>query len=136
VREIVKHLLLLEDHLAHARKQCPDCIRKHLMTCEALADEAVALDPTGIHHAVCGDLGEKVRGWTERLCDGCGPGEVCRDIRTTRKSLTPLVFDPRGEAAVARVASAYMHRVACNHRTAKDSRSLGYTRPAEKMVPK
>jgi hypothetical protein len=85
------------------------------MTCEALADEAVALDPSGEHQAVCGGLGEQVRGWTERLCDGCGPDEVGQDIRATRKKLTPLVFDPRGSEAVTRVASAYVWRNGCPH---------------------
>jgi len=43
MREMVKQILLLEDHLMHPRKRCMDCIRKHLLTIEALAEEAVTL---------------------------------------------------------------------------------------------
>lgn len=107
LREIVKHLLLLEDHLAHAHKQCGDCIRKHLLTVEALADEAVALDPMGLHKALCGDLAEQARMWAEKLSDNVNVGP---EIRQIRKQLTPLVFDPRGSEATGRVASAYIHR--------------------------
>lgn len=42
-REICKQLVLLEDHLCHPRKRCQDCIRKHFVTAEALAEEAVSL---------------------------------------------------------------------------------------------
>ena len=47
LREAAKQLLLLEDHLAHPAKFCPDCIRKHLLTAEAFLEEAVGLDKTG-----------------------------------------------------------------------------------------
>jgi hypothetical protein len=107
LREIAKHLLLLEDHLAHANKQCGDCIRKHLLTVEALADEGVALDVTGLHKGLCGDLGEMARKWAEALSDG---QNIRQEIRIMRKQLTPLVFDPRGKEAAQRVASAYLRR--------------------------
>lgn len=46
MREIVKQLILLEDHMFHAKKRCPDCIKKHALTIEALAEECVTLcDP-------------------------------------------------------------------------------------------
>ena len=44
LREISKQLVLLEDHLFHECKRCKDCIRKHLLTAEALAEETVSLD--------------------------------------------------------------------------------------------
>ena len=48
-REIAKQLVMLEDHLAHPSRRCHDCIRKHLLTAEGLADEAVTLDERGEH---------------------------------------------------------------------------------------
>lgn len=43
MREILKQMILLEDHLFHAKKRCPDCIKKHALTIEALAEECVTL---------------------------------------------------------------------------------------------
>lgn len=45
IREIVKQLTLLEDHLNHAEKRCPDCVTKHFLTVEALAEECISLKP-------------------------------------------------------------------------------------------
>lgn len=112
LRELCKHLLLVEDHLLHASKRCPDCIQKHLLTVEALADEAVTLDPARLYAEGCELTAEIVRIWIEQLCDGDNPIEVAQEIRGVRKRLTPLVFDPRGEAIIDRVASAHMQRVA------------------------
>lgn len=44
IREIAKQLILLEDHISHSEKRCPDCILKHTFTIEALLDEAICLD--------------------------------------------------------------------------------------------
>jgi hypothetical protein len=43
VREMVKQLLLLEDHMFQQEKQCRMCIAKHMFTIEALAEEGVTL---------------------------------------------------------------------------------------------
>jgi hypothetical protein len=46
MREILKQMVLLEDHLFQSHKRCKDCIRKHFLTIEALAEECVTLcDP-------------------------------------------------------------------------------------------
>ena len=115
LRELCKQLLLLEDHLAQPGKRCPDCIRKHLLTVEALADEAVALDPTGIYCNSGGMTAELARRWAEQLMDGTDPAEVSQQVRYVRKNLTPMVFDPRGDAQVERVASAHLMRTAHSH---------------------
>jgi len=47
LREIIKQMLLLEQHLCDPAKRCPDCICKHIMTIEALAEEGAQLDQTG-----------------------------------------------------------------------------------------
>ena len=112
VREIVKQFLLLEDHLTHRDRRCSDCIRKHLLTCEALAEEAVSLDTMGLFTTFCGRLADVVRTWDEALVDGADPTEIGQRIRRLRKKLTPLVFDPRHKEAARRVASAYLYRYA------------------------
>jgi hypothetical protein len=115
LRELCKHLLLLEDHLAQADKRCPDCIRKHLLTVEALADEAVALDPAGIYVQSGNMNAELARLWAERLIDGHDPVEIAQQVRQWRKRMTPMVFDPRGKHATERIASAYRMRGVHDH---------------------
>ena len=43
MRDIIKQLALLEDHLYQPQKRCPDCIRKHFLTIEGLAEECATL---------------------------------------------------------------------------------------------
>lgn len=47
MRECAKQIILLEDHLFNPKKRCNDCIKKHFMTIEGLAEEAITLDKTG-----------------------------------------------------------------------------------------
>lgn len=42
-REICKELVLLEKHLNEPLQRCKDCISKHFLTIEALAEEAISL---------------------------------------------------------------------------------------------
>lgn len=43
MRDIIKQMALLEDHMYHPQKRCPDCIRKHFLTIEGLAEECSTL---------------------------------------------------------------------------------------------
>lgn len=43
MRDIIKQLALLEDHLYQPPKRCTDCIRKHFLTIEGLAEECATL---------------------------------------------------------------------------------------------
>lgn len=49
LREVAKHLILLEDHLFHEGKRCPDCILKHCYTIDAFLDEGLTLDKERKH---------------------------------------------------------------------------------------
>lgn len=44
LKEVSEQLILLEDHLAHPRRRCRDCITKHYLTIEAFLREAITLD--------------------------------------------------------------------------------------------
>lgn len=44
LKEVAEQLILLEDHLAHPRRRCHDCITKHYLTIEAFLREAITLD--------------------------------------------------------------------------------------------
>lgn len=49
LREVLKQILLLEDHLFHRDRRCGDCIRKHNLLIEAFLEEAVSLDVKGVY---------------------------------------------------------------------------------------
>ena len=95
VREISKQFLLLEDHLSDDEKFCVDCIRKHLMMSEALAEEAVAMDPDVKWLNDCKLVAFKTRDWMARFSDGADKRVLAQEIRILRKGLVAKVFDPR-----------------------------------------
>ena len=113
IREIAKQLVLLEDHLSHAYKACPDCIRKHLLTIEALAEEATALGAEQQFTYGTEGVAELTRRWMERIIDGESLVAVGQDVRNLRKVLAPVACDPR-ERATTRVANRY--QLSCPHR--------------------
>ena len=114
-REIAKQMLLLEDHLFQPHKFCPDCIRKHLLTIEALAEEAVTLGTELYWEAMGENMAEQARKWLIEITDGSSPPAVAGAIREFRKFLTGMVYDPRD--LTARVASLHLARQhRCPHR--------------------
>ncbi len=115
LREVAKQLLLLEDHLQHPYKHCPDCIRKHLMTAEAFAEEATTLDKVGIYRDLAEGLANYCRYWLEDFEDSKPMAEIGQKVRQVRKNLVEMVADPRD--AATRVASRYMAATTpCPHR--------------------
>lgn len=95
VREIAKQMLLLEDHLTDNDKFCVDCIRKHMLVMEALAEEAVMMDPHSKWAKKCGELVILIRRWQIAFCDGANKLDISQKIRMVRKELVTSVFDPR-----------------------------------------
>lgn len=108
LREIAKQMLLLEDHLLHVNKHCHDCIRKHLLTIEAFAEEATTLDKDQEYVVLSEHLAFAARSWMEAVCDGEDFHTVAQQIRGVRKQLVSRVHDTRLPAS--RVASVYQHR--------------------------
>jgi len=92
IREMCKEFTLLEDHLNRPDMQCHDCINKHLMKCEALAEEAISLDSENQHPFIAG-IPNMIRGWHEYVLDGGSLEDLGAAIRPVRKELTPLVVD-------------------------------------------
>jgi hypothetical protein len=114
LREIAKQMVLLEDHLCHPHKHCPDCIRKHLLTIEAFAEEAVSLDQVGVYREFAGQMAELARVWLEQFHDRRPPPEIGQEIREHRKVLVSMVADPR--PAATRVATRFLAvMVPCIH---------------------
>ena len=88
LRDAVKELLLLEDHLAFPNRRCPDCIRKHLLKVEALAEEAVQLDVRNEWAHIAGTLAQAAQRisvvYERRLAP---PQAIAQAVRDLRKSL-------------------------------------------------
>lgn len=114
LREICKQMSLLEDHLNNVRKRCPDCIRKHFLTIEALFEEAISLDKEF-------QYGEHLDGKAQEMRDLQGTWldcrdtarehqthlEIAQDLRLIRKEFAPLCFDVRKMASIERLASRF-----------------------------
>ena len=117
LREVAKQMTLLEDHLCHPYKNCPDCIRKHLLTIEAFAEEAVCLDKVGVYSDTGEKIAEMARVWLEYFHDRKPLPEIAQEVRGWRKKLVRMVADPR--EAVERVASRHLAFSApCIHQNA------------------
>lgn len=85
LRECVKHLCLLEDHLVHEDRRCADCIGKHCLTAEAFADEAVQLAGGGDAAA---QAAQEIRAlWANLRRGAIGANEAAWEVRTLRKRL-------------------------------------------------
>lgn len=93
LREMAKELLLLEDHLAQPAKHCPDCIRKHLLKAEALAEEAVQLDKDGSMRARLVPLPGQIRNIQRAFIADTDRNKLQQEIRVLRKQLSKESFD-------------------------------------------
>ena len=47
IREAVKNMLLIEDHLLDKRRRCMDCCKKHMLLIESFLEEGISLDKKG-----------------------------------------------------------------------------------------
>lgn len=118
-REIIKQLTMLEDHLNNADKRCTDCITKHFLMIEGLAEELGSLCVHANTNA-CKDLSSNVRvlhhAWAaapgeDRVVHGVG-----QELRLIRKSLMkhfavlPLDKLPSNETSRVRALLAKCRR--------------------------
>ena len=115
LREVCKQMSLLEDHLNNARKRCPDCIRKHFLTIEALFEEAVSLDKDFEYRENLDGKAQEIRdlqgAWLD--CRGTKTEDkdylmIAQALRAMRKDFAPVCFDVRKMASIERRASAYV----------------------------
>ena len=92
LREVVKQMILVEDHLVQPLKRCPDCIGKHLLWWEALAEEGCSLDRSGQAQILFCQLADASRRCQMALLAGQDPSSVAQWIRDARKTLLKAVF--------------------------------------------
>ena len=96
IREITKQMLLLEDHLTGGKEKfCVDCIRKHFLMMEALAEEASTMDSHSEWAPIASNLSRQTRKWQIAFIEGKKPTHISQAIRKRRKDLVEKVFDPR-----------------------------------------
>jgi len=103
-REIAKQLVLLEDHLAHPSKHCPDCIRKHLLTAEALAEEAVSLDEGGQNREYFQKASREIRDISRSFIEKKDRGDLQQRVRVLRKSMSKSGFSALDKSSARRAS--------------------------------
>ena len=102
MREMAKEMLLLEDHVAQPAKHCKDCIMKHLLRTEALAEEAVQLDVEGEHQEYLLPLPGQIRNLQRAFLDNEAVSDraaslkgrlvLQQQVRSMRKALSKRSF--------------------------------------------
>jgi hypothetical protein len=96
MREICKQSVLLEDHLFQKEKRCHDCIIKHFLTIEGLAEEAITLDKEHKYPEL-NDIPPKVRKIAKKYIDNYKdpkqPAIIAQELREIRKNMMQECFD-------------------------------------------
>mgnify|MGYP001296993930 CR=1 FL=1 len=141
LREICKQIVLLEDHLNQPRKRCPDCIRKHFLTIEALFEEAVSLDKELKYVEVLDGKAEEIRKLQTVWLDTKDSDHAHRfylilaqALRVLRKSFAGHCFDVRKMASMERKARLH---VCCPHmRTSTKTQAEKEDEAVEKLIRK
>jgi len=91
MREICKEAILLQQHLLMEEKQCKDCIQKHYLTIEALAEEGLSLDKEGKYKHLLAPVPAKCRTMLKGILDkSVNPCDAAQEIRAIRKKFMPL----------------------------------------------
>lgn len=91
MRDIIKQMAMLEDHLFHPQKRCVDCVRKHFLTIEGLAEECTTLCKTRAILPESRTVARQVRilhhAWEQRRKDPAMAEMVAGRLRKLRKGL-------------------------------------------------
>lgn len=90
IREIIKEMVLLEDHLNLPNQNSDNCVNKHLIKCEALAKEAVSLNAG--ETLFINNMPTIIREWSEAWVSGMELTTIAKHVRHVRKQLMPIVL--------------------------------------------
>ena len=97
MRETAKQCLLLEDHLNNIKKRCYDCIRKHLLTIDALLEEAVSLEKDNTQRNYYRNLYQEwvklEKQYSQNSNNSDNLDDISKKIRIFRKPLVEKYFD-------------------------------------------
>ncbi len=94
MREICKQSTLLEDHLFQEEKRCYDCICKHFLTIEGLAEEAITLDKEQKYPEL-NDLPKQIRTIEKKFLENKDKNHIqaAQELREIRKKYMQQCFD-------------------------------------------
>ncbi len=140
LREICKQVALLEEHLNQPRKRCPDCIRKHFLTIEALFEEAISLDKENKYGEHLDGKAQDMRDLQGAWLDSKDTDQahevylmIAQALRQVRKGFAPICFDVRKMAKISRIARSYV----CPHmRLATKTQAEKEDDAAQKLIRK
>ena len=94
IREAVKNMLLLEDHLLDKRRRCMDCCKKHILLIESFLDEAISLDKKNKYVSKIEKDIKKIRTLEKKLLEGRkNYFDIAMEIRKLRKKYFQQAFD-------------------------------------------
>jgi len=94
IREVVKNILLLEDHLRDPDRRCYDCILKHSMIIEGFLEEAVTIDKKRKYVELLKPLPKKMREIQALLVKGReGYYDAATKLRKIRMPLMKIAFE-------------------------------------------
>lgn len=140
MRDIIKQLALLEDHMYHPQKRCPDCIRKHFLTIEGLAEECSTLCNPRAILPESRSIATKIRvlhhAWEARPRDTAVTEHIAGRLRKLRKCLMksfsalPLNKLPTKET---NAVNAVLRRARSNANAKNQRRRVVRRRPARTL---
>ena len=91
MREICKEIILLSSHLGSKDRSCIDCLQKHLLTIEALAEEGISLDKTQTYVNLLEPIPSKCRTIMKKLLSKqIDPLVTSQEFRSIRKKFMPI----------------------------------------------
>ena len=85
-KEMCKNSIALEDHLFQRARRCKDCIKKHFLMLEMLAEEAVTLDKEKKYSEFY-TLPDEIRKIEKEYIDGVEICDIAQKLRQIRKKL-------------------------------------------------
>jgi hypothetical protein len=92
LREVTKHMLLLEEQLSKKDNFCSECIKKRFLLMEAIVEEAI--QPHTRWASIAIELAIQIRRWQMAFSDGVQRLVICEKVRVRRKALIDIVFRP------------------------------------------
>jgi hypothetical protein len=99
LRECAKQMILLEDHLNNPEKRCKQCIIKHMLNIEALAEEGISLvkNDDKICENDCIAVATTIKQDEKDFADGKDYHLIAQNIRESRKDLMQKYFQLANE---------------------------------------
>lgn len=95
LRELIKQMLLLEDHLFEEQKLCIECCNKHFLMCDGLAAEGVTLDMEKKYTEVLEEAAQICRKLQDDFNRDPSPEhakDVGAELRKERKFLMKILY--------------------------------------------